>query len=404
MPVKKPIPKSQRELSNNLRESYTVDGISTFDGKVNRGEQRSVKTDNVKKFSIGLRDIDETIVYYFNNVIRPSVIQNSTRKNVPIIYGSPERWAAVQKDGFYRDKNGKIQAPLIMYKRDSIEKNRDLGNKMDANNPINYGIFKKKFSNKNVYDRFNIVNNREPVDEYYGVIIPDYVNITYSCIVFTDYIEQMNKIVESINFASDAYWGNPEKFSFRAMIDNYTTMTELNQGQDRKVKTEFSINMLGHIVPDAINTQLNGQNKFYSTSRVNFKFETETDMATLNKRAETQEREVGFRFFDTSLTGAQQSADVGMTAEQIAYVQLNNIVLADSQTGTVATYTGRRFATPPSGFTLNQYDFQVYVNGVILAYDDRTVAEAGSNIEVTITGLGYDLDDDDKVLLVGKFI
>lgn len=114
MPVKKPIPKSQRELSNNLRESYTVDGISTFDGKVNRGEQRSVKTDNVKKFSIGLRDIDETIVYYFNNVIRPSVIQNSTRKNVPIIYGSPERWAAVQKDGFYRDKNGKIQAPLIM--------------------------------------------------------------------------------------------------------------------------------------------------------------------------------------------------------------------------------------------------------------------------------------------------
>jgi hypothetical protein len=404
MPVKKPIPKSQRELSNNLRESYTVDGISTFDGKVNRGEQRSVKTDNVKKFSIGLRDIDETIVYYFNNVIRPSVIQNGTRKNVPIIYGSPERWAAVQKDGFYRDKNGKIQAPLIMYKRDSIEKNRDLGNKMDANNPINYGIFKKKFSNKNVYDRFNIVNNREPVDEYYGVIIPDYVNITYSCIVFTDYIEQMNKIVESINFASDAYWGNPEKFSFRAMIDNYTTMTELNQGQDRKVKTEFSINMLGHIVPDAINTQLNGQNKFYSTSRVNFKFETETDMATLNKRAETQEREVGFRFFDTSLTGAQQSADVGMTAEQIAYVQLSNVVLADSQAGTVATYTGRQFANPPAGFTLNQYDFQVYVNGVILAFNDRTVAEVGSNIQVTITGLGYNLDDDDKVLLIGKFI
>ena len=404
MPVRKPIPKSQRELSNNLRESYTVDGVSTFDSKINRGEQRSVKTDNVKKFSIGLRDIDETIVYYFNNVIRPSVIQNSTRKNVPIIYGSPERWAAVQKDGFYRDKNGKIQAPLIMYKRDSIEKNRELGNKMDANNPINYGIFKKKFSNKNVYDRFNIVNNREPVDEYYGVIIPDYVNLTYSCIVFTDYIEQMNKIVESINFASDAYWGNPEKFSFRAMIDNYTTMTELNQGQDRKVKTEFSINMLGHIVPDAINTQLNGQNKFYSTSRVNFKFETETDMATLNKRAETQEREVGFRFFDTSLTGAQQSAEVGMTAEQIAYVQLNNIVLADSQTGTTATYTGRQFASPPAGFTLNQYDFQVYVNGVILAYDDRTVAEVGSDIQVTITGLGYDLDDDDKVLLVGKFI
>lgn len=404
MSVRKPIPKSQKELSDSTRESYTVDGITNFDNKINRGEQRSVKKDDVKKFSIGLRDIDETIVYYFNNIIRPSVFQNGTTKNVPIIYGSPERWAAVQKDGFYRDKNGKIQAPLIMYKRDSIEKNRSLGNKLDANNPINYGIFKKKFSKKNVYDRFNIVNNRDPVDEYYGVIIPDYVNLAYSCIVFTDYIEQMNKIVESINFASDAYWGNPEKFSFRAMIDNYTTATELNQGQDRKVKTEFTINMLGHIVPDTINSQLNGQNKFYSTARVNFKLETETDMATLNKKAETPEREASFRFFDTSLTGAQQSADIGMTAEQIAYVQLSNVVLADSQSGITATYTGRQFANPPAGFTLNQYDFQVYVNGVILAFDDRTVSEVGSNIQVTITGLGYDLDDDDKVLLIGKFI
>ena len=277
MAVQKPVPKSQRQLSDDLRESYTTDGISTFDGKESRAERRSVKNDNVKKFSVGLRDIDETIVYYFNNVIRPSVIQNSNKKNVPIIYGSPERWAAVQKDGFYRDKNGKIQAPLIMYKRDSIEKNRNLGNKMDANNPTNFGVFKKNFSNKNVYDRFSILNNRNEIDEYYGVIIPDYVNLVYSCIVFTDYIEQMNKIVESINFASDAYWGDPEKFSFRAMIDNYTTVTELNQGEDRKVKTEFSINMLGHIISDSINAQLNGMNKFYSKAALIFGTEVVTD-------------------------------------------------------------------------------------------------------------------------------
>jgi hypothetical protein len=277
MAVQKPVPKSQRQLSDNLRESYTTDGISTFDGKESRAERRSVKNDNVKKFSVGLRDIDETIVYYFNNVIRPSVIQNSNKKNVPIIYGSPERWAAVQKDGFYRDKNGKIQAPLIMYKRDSIEKNRNLGNKMDANNPTNFGVFKKNFSNKNVYDRFSILNNRNEIDEYYGVIIPDYVNLVYSCIVFTDYIEQMNKIVESINFASDAYWGDPEKFSFRAMIDNYTTVTELNQGEDRKIKTEFNINMLGHIISDSINAQLNGMNKFYSKAALIFGTEVVTD-------------------------------------------------------------------------------------------------------------------------------
>ena len=80
MAVNKPLPKSQRQISDSLRESYTTDGLSTFDGVENRAERRSARGDNVKTFSIGLRDIDETIVYYFNNVIRPSVIQNGSKK------------------------------------------------------------------------------------------------------------------------------------------------------------------------------------------------------------------------------------------------------------------------------------------------------------------------------------
>ena len=404
MSTRKPLPKKQRTISDNLRESYTIDGITTFSPDKNRGEHRSVKNDTVKQFSIGLRDIDETIVYYFNNVIKPSVLQNGTRKNVPIIYGSPERWAAVQKDGFYRDKNGKIQAPLIMYKRDSIEKNRTLGNKMDANNPTNFGIFKKKFSKKNVYDRFSLLNNRDEVEEYYGVIIPDYVNLTYSCIVFTDYVEQMNKIVESINFASDAYWGDPEKFSFRAMIDNYNTVTELNQGEDRKVRTEFQINMLGHIVSDSINAQLNGQNKFFSKAAINFDFEVVSSMATLNRRAETPERESSFRFFDNAIIGVQQ--DKGMTDEQIGYQNLNNSAIANIITTNTATFNNRRFAVPPSGFTITQADFNVFVNGISIRTDYRVVSELGSNIVVTFdTGaIGYTMDSNDEIEIIGKIV
>lgn len=270
------VPKRQSQLSqesidtyNNASKQPTPDDL-----KKNRGYNTSLKGDDVKQFSVGLRDIDETIVYYFNNVIKPSVIQNGKRIAVPVLYGSPERWASVQKDGYYRDKNGKIQTPLIMFKRDSIEKNRSLGNKLDANNPNNFSIFKKKFSRKNVYDKFSALTNREPVDEYYGVIIPDYVNISYSCIIFTEYVEQMNKIVESINFASDAYWGDPNRFNFRAMIDTYTTTTELNQGQDRTVKTSFAINLMGHIIPDTINASIASMDKFYSKAAVRFTYET----------------------------------------------------------------------------------------------------------------------------------
>ena len=407
MPVRKPIPKSQRQLSQDSITSYVNQGKSNVDATKNRANRRKVTSDDVKQFSIGLRDIDETIVYYFNNVIKLSVIQNGTRKNVPIIYGSPERWAAVQKDGFYRDKNGKIQAPLIMYKRDSIEKNRNIGNKLDANSPNNFGIFEKKFSKKNVYDRFSLLNNREEVKEYYGVIIPDYVNITYSCMVFTDYIEQMNKIVEGINFAADSYWGDPERFKFRAMIDNFTTSTELNQGQDRKVRTEFQINMLGHIVSDSINAQLNGLNKFYSKSAISFKVETAGTIETLNARAATAEKEASRRFFDTSLTGAQQDTAVGgMSTAEIAFVSLNTTAIADTVTTNSATFNNRSFATAPSGFTIDQTSFTVYINGIATSTDDRTVAEVGSDIVVTFipASLGYNVDSNDQIVMAGKFV
>jgi len=196
-----PIPKSQKELSEETKQAYTSSGTSPVPNPKRREFQKAVKEEDAKSLSIGLRDIDEAIFFYFDSVIRPSVIQNDAKINVPVLYGSPERWASVQKDGFYRDKNGKIQAPIIMFKRDSIEKNRSLGNKLDGNSPHNYGIFEKKFSKKNVYDKFDILNNRVPEKEYYAVSIPDYVNITYSCIIFTDYLEQNNKIIESVNYA-----------------------------------------------------------------------------------------------------------------------------------------------------------------------------------------------------------
>ena len=244
------------------------------DNTINRAYQVDRASDSVELLNIGIKDIDEAIFYYFNEVLKPQVYQNGKTINVPLVYGSPERWAAMQKDGYYRDKNGKMQTPLIVFRRDNIEKNRNLGNKLDANSPNNFGVFEKKFSSKNIYDRFGIVNNRQPVKEYYAVAIPDYVNITYSCIIFTDYMEHNNKIIEGINFASDSYWGAPDRFRFRAMIDSFATSTELVQGNDRIVKTTFNINLLGHIITDAINALPFNTKKYFSKASVKITSET----------------------------------------------------------------------------------------------------------------------------------
>ena len=403
---RKPIPKSQAELSQETITPYTNQGKVPLSTAKRRENQRTLKGDDVKQFSVGIGDFDQAIVYYFNNVIRPSVVQNGTKINVPFIYGSPEKWASVQKDGYYRDNNGKIQTPLIMFKRDSLEKNRTLGNKLDANLPSNFGIFEKKYSKKNFYDRFSVLANRIPVKEYYGVIIPDYVDIVYSCTIFTEYVEQMNKIVESINFASDSYWGDPERFKFRASIDSYNTSTEQIQGEDRTVRTTFQIKLAGYIVSDAINTAVGNPNKFFSKAAVSFKMETAGTAEILNARASTPEKAAGRRFFDTALTGVSGGGGTGggMTAEQIAYVGMNNTALADLVSEPVATFYNHTIATPPAGFTaMTEGDFQVYVNGVFIPTQNRLTTQVGSDITTTFSDLGFALDSTDQIIIVGKF-
>ena len=403
---KKPIPKSQIELSQETITPYLNQGKVPVPATKRRENQRTLKGDNVKQFSVGLKDVDEAIFFYFNNVIRPSVIQNSVKINVPILYGSPERWAAMQKDGYYRDNNGKIQTPLIMVKRDSIEKNRTLGNKMDANNPIHFGVFEKKYSKKNVYDNFSAVNNRIPVREFYGVIMPDYVNLVYTCVIFTEYVEQMNKIIESVNFASDSYWGDPERFKFRAAIDNYTTTTELIDGGDRTVKTSFQIKIAGYIVSDAINTSGLNPNKYFSKAAVKFSIESAGSTEILNARATTPERAAPTRFFDTALTGvtAPVTGGSGMTQEQITYVGMSNTALANTVSNPTAIFNSHLIATPPAGFpAMDEGDFLVYINGVLIPRENRVTIQSGVNIEVTFTDLGFVLDSTDQIVIVGKF-
>jgi len=405
--TRKPIPKSQVELSQETITPYLNNGKAPVPANKRRENQRTRKNDDTKDFTVGLKDIDSAIVYYFQNVIKPSVQQNGIRVPVPFIYGSPERWASIQKDGYYRDKDGKMQAPLIMFKRDSVEKNRSLGNKMDANNPIHFGVFEKKYSNKNVYDAFGILTNRIPVREFYGVIIPDYVNLVYSCTIFTEYVEQMNKIVESINFASDSYWGDPERFQFRAAIDNYTTSTELVEGNDRVVKTTFQIKLAGYIVSDAINTSVANPRKYFSKSAVTFNIETAGSTEVLNAAARSPLSQAPTRFYDTSFTGAQVEANTGaggMTAAEISFVGLNTTAIASSVASPVATFNTRTIATPPAGFpAITQNDFKVYINGQYISTNLRTVVQSGSNITVTFSGLEFPIDSNDQVVLVGKF-
>ena len=275
------VPKTQKQISKGMHTPYSKEAGNPNDSAYqisNRSNQVSFKGDSVKPFTVGLEDIDSTILYYFNNVIKPSVVQNGTRVEVPVVYADSERWNQIQKDGYFRDRKGRIMMPLITFKRTNIEKNRSITNKLDANFPNNYRIFEKSYSANNTYDKFNILNNRRPTKDMYAVVVPDYITLNYDCIISTYYVEQMNSIIEAINYASDSYWGNPERFQFRARIDSVATNVELNKGQDRVVKSTFSIKMYGYIVPNILQKDLASIKKYHSKVRLIFNPEVVSDI------------------------------------------------------------------------------------------------------------------------------
>ena len=288
---RRPIPATGYDrLRDNIASTARVSGVTPPETRpnINRGRITSRKDYVVKDVSIGLQDHDEAIMYYFNKVIKPSVIINGNRTNVPIIYGAPERWKSVQKDGYYRDKEGKIQVPLIMFKRDSIEKRRDLGNKLDGNNPQLYYSFQEKYTKRNQYDNFSVLQNRIPQKEFHAIVVPDFVRLNYTCTIWCDYVAQMNKLIEMIKYKEDSYWGDKERFHFNARIDTYNNMTEVPQGDNRIIKTDFGLVIQGYLVPDSLNKKLASENmkKAYTRSQIIFNNEIVT---TTPEAAQTRE-------------------------------------------------------------------------------------------------------------------
>ena len=251
MARQKPIPRSQRKIFN-------------------RGEQISRNSpavkDDVKNLSVGIMDMDSAIMYYFNEVIKPEVEVNKEKVKVPCIYASPERWTTISKQGFLRDKKRQIITPLIVFKRTGMERNDDIPiDKLDANKPRNFYSFEKKYSHHNRYDKFSVQKGLTPGREYYNVAMPDYVTLSYEFIIWTSYIDQMNRIVEKINYSDGAYWGEPGKMRFRTRLESFSDSSEVDG--ERLIKTTFSVNLYGYILPETFNGQTTTQ-KFLTNKKL----------------------------------------------------------------------------------------------------------------------------------------
>ena len=140
-----------RTEAENIDESIPVFTEGASKGPLNdykRGNDTSVRGEEIKSISVGLEDIDEAVMYYFKEVIKPYVINEGTTYSVPVVYADPERWKSAQRDGGMRDKEGKILFPVITIKRENMEKNRNITNKLDGNRSNIYQVYEKRYSRK----------------------------------------------------------------------------------------------------------------------------------------------------------------------------------------------------------------------------------------------------------------
>ena len=358
---------------------------------LNRAKQiKSTKGD--LKQSITLFDIDYAMMTYLEDTVLPTLDDNGKVLKIPVIYGNSERWVGARRQGVYRDNKGKIQLPLMMIRRTSIAKDDTMPM---LNRHVSYsGV--TKYSKDNRYDRFTAMGgNVKPKYEIYNITMPEYVELNYECMVWTNFTEHLNSVIEQLNYAS-SYWGDKDHFKFRTSISDYNVVNEVGDGTERINRVEFTLNVKSYLLPEKFDGE-NTIKKSMSTKRV--VVSTETDV-TANGRLEGL------------LTTPSPYYD---NKDLIDFLSLNNSKVVDGETNSSAIFPGVKLIQAPaqlagvitSGLTYdgNSYDVKLYINGVRYYQTTHfTITSYSNNTLILALSPGFPVDSGDEITITGKFI
>lgn len=161
----------------------------------NRGHDTLFRKRDAQPISVTLIKIDTAIANYLRDKIKPVIIDNNKQLVVPVLYANAERWKQIRKDGVLRDNSTRVQTPLVMFRRSSVARSA-------YTSPVNRYLernYATGWNRHNSYDKFAVLNQITPSRKLISVKLPDYISIAYDFLIWTDYIEQMNDIIEQVN-------------------------------------------------------------------------------------------------------------------------------------------------------------------------------------------------------------
>lgn len=363
---------------------------------INRAEQIKRESDD-KGRGVRLYDIDMAIAEHMIDTVVPTIEVFREKIKIPVMYGNPERWSAVKKDGYLRDRKGQIQLPLIMFKRNSIARDESMASTMNRN--VFYPTI-TKYSKKHKYDRFSqMMGTQRPVEQY-NITMPDYVTVSYEVMIWTDFTEHMNKIIEAFQYATDEYWGDKSGFKFRVRIDSFDNTTEVGEGSQRIVRTSFTMAVNAYLLPEKFDNELTHK-KSFSPKKVVWGIETDlTGLDGGNVTNSQVEKKLYNEYSDIidfmSIRGSQEATFVDADTIKLTNVELPKL--------------------PPElvgVFDVTDW-FRVYINGVLIpstkysytgSYTENEIVFNFSTGSIsTTTDLGYILETTDEFGVTGKFI
>jgi hypothetical protein len=248
--------------------------------ELNRSLEIRRDDDTIRTPKCTIYDVDNAIMSYISEIIQPQIIENNNVIPVPVIYANGEKWAQIRERGYMYDQGDKLMTPAIVLKRNSIT-DRDTLKKLDVNwNPEsdndyarNTLTFENPYSKRNRYDRFSVIQGTRPRRELYVSSIPEYVDVSYDLLLWAEYTEQLNSIVEQIMPNGGFAWGTTWKFA--TYIQDYTFETMSSPGEDRIVRASLPLTVKATLLMP-YELRRSSLQKRYSIKRVVFGSENES--------------------------------------------------------------------------------------------------------------------------------
>lgn len=264
---KQPEPISRNKLQDSINKQTKADIAN--DGEA----QTTEKTKNNNLSASNIETIDGAFYDYVEG-LNVFCNTNAGWNKVPVIWASAERSYQIKNNKALRDKNGTLISPIISLERSNITKDPNKKGNFQANvSPKDDRYYITKVLNQDKTSNFanadslrnnkqlNFVTskkNEKIVYQHYAMRIPVYITVEYKINIMTNYLMQMNEIVQPFmaRTAQSYFVIKKDGHKYEAFMEpefSQESIVDLGE-EERKYKNTITVKVLGYLVGEGENT------------------------------------------------------------------------------------------------------------------------------------------------------